>query len=97
MEAAAIQDRLTERLLQELEDSQFLHLRLMNRLEQRIRSRDELERYISILVAKLEQTKFRSDTLLTRIEGLLKQLERIERREAEEEDGRDGRVGTSVP
>jgi hypothetical protein len=43
----------------------------MNRIEARIKTRDELERYVEVLVAKLEDTDFRSETMLDRIDRML--------------------------
>ena len=54
----------------------------MNRLESRTRTREELERYISLLVAKLESTGYRSEMLIDRIDGIAGRLERLDRREA---------------
>ena len=52
----------------------------MNRIEGRIRTRDELERYLGLLVGKLEQTAFRSETMLDRIDRLVGVLDRRDKR-----------------
>jgi hypothetical protein len=80
MDATAVREQITEQLLQKLEESRFLHVGLMNRIEARLRTRDELERYIRILVAKLEETDFRSETMLDRIDRLLGLLQRFDDR-----------------
>lgn len=82
MDASLVREQITEVLLQNLEQSHFLHVPLMDRIEGRIRTRDELERYVGILVAKLEETKFRSETLLDRIDHLVGLLERLDQRPA---------------
>jgi hypothetical protein len=83
MDTSALHEEITEQLLRKVEESKFFHLPAMNRIERRIRTRDELERYIEVLVAKLEQTGFRSETVLDRIDGLVQQLERLDRKRAD--------------
>jgi hypothetical protein len=80
MDATVVREQITEQLLQKLEESRFLHVGLMNRIEGRLRTRDELERYIGVLVAKLEETDFRSETLTDRIDRLLALLQRFDTR-----------------
>jgi hypothetical protein len=53
---------------------------LVNRIEARLRTRDELERYVRVLVAKLEETDFRSETMLDRIDRQLDLLQRFDNR-----------------
>jgi hypothetical protein len=80
MDATVVREQITEQLLQRLEESRFLHVGLMNRIETRLRTRDELERYIQVLVAKLEETDFKSETMLDRIDRLLGLLQRFDDR-----------------
>jgi hypothetical protein len=80
MDATVVREQITEQLLQKLEESRFLHVGLMNRIEGRLRTRDELERYIGVLVGKLEETGFRSETLTDRIDRLLALLQRFDTR-----------------
>ena len=83
MNGTAVHEGITQRLLEELGESRWLHEQLMNRIEGRLKTRDELERYIKILVGKLEQTKFRSDALLDRIDRNVRLLERLDRSNGE--------------
>jgi hypothetical protein len=76
MDATAVREQITEQLLQKLEGSRFLHAGLMDRIESRLQTRDEVERYVKVLMAKLEETGYRSETMLDRIDRLLGQLER---------------------
>jgi hypothetical protein len=80
MDATVVREQITEQLLQKLEGSRFLHVGLMNRIEARLRTREELERYIGVLVAKLEETDFRSETMMDRIDRLLGLLQRFDTR-----------------
>jgi hypothetical protein len=79
MENAAVQQQITEQFLQRLEESKHLDYPLMNRLEGRIRTKDQLERYIAALVHKLEARQFRDEWLTNRVDQLLMLHERLER------------------
>ena len=79
MDTTVVRGQITEQLLKKLEGSRFLHVGLMDRIEGRLRTRDEFERYIEVLVAKLEETDFRSETMLDRIDRLLGLLERFDK------------------
>jgi hypothetical protein len=81
MDAALVEVQITEQLLQRLEELRFLHVPLMNRIEGRIQTKDQLERYIQVLVHKLEGTKFRDEWLIDRIDRLLQFHQRLERYE----------------
>ena len=54
MEAARVQDQLTEQLMQSLEASKYLSVPLMNRIEGRIRTKEQLANYTAVLLQKLE-------------------------------------------
>jgi hypothetical protein len=79
MDNALIQEQITEQLLQQLEQSKYFHYPLMNRLEGRIRTKEQLERYIAVLVHKLEAQEFRSEWLIDRLDQLLMLHQRFER------------------
>ena len=82
MDAAVVQDQLTEQLMQRLEESKYLHIPLMNRIEGRIRTKDQLEKYTAVLVHKLEARKFQDEWLANRVDRVLDLHERLERRES---------------
>lgn len=82
MAATDVREQVTEQLLDKLEQSRFLHVPLMNRIEARFRTRDELERYVEILAAKLEETDYRSDSLIDRLDQMADKLERLDQRDA---------------
>ena len=82
MDNVVVQEQITEQFLEVLEESKYLDYPLMNRIEERIRTKDQLERYISVLVHKLEARQFRDEFLTDRLDRLLtlhQQLERFER------------------
>jgi hypothetical protein len=82
MEATVVHEQITEHLLEKLEQSRWLNVQLMNRIEGRLKTRAELERYVTILVDRLEQTEFRSEALLDRIDRNVNLLERLDGRQA---------------
>jgi hypothetical protein len=76
MDAAVLQDQLTEQLVQRLDDSRFLHIPLMNRIEERIRTTEQLASYTVVLVHKLEERKFQDEWLIDRIDRMLELQQR---------------------
>jgi hypothetical protein len=82
MDAALVQDRLTEQLMQELDQSRFLHYPLMNRIEERIRTKEQLAQYAAALVHKLEERKFQDEWLIDRIDRIVDLQQRLERYES---------------
>jgi len=82
MEAARVQDQLTDRLMQRLEGSKFLHIPLMNRIEGRIRTKEQLANYTAVLVHELEARKFQDEWLIDRIDRVLDLQRRLERYES---------------
>jgi len=82
MDAIDVRELLTEQLMQKLEESKYLNVGLMNRIEGRIKSRDELVRYVELLVGKLEDTEFRSEGMIDRVDRMVGLLERLDKLEA---------------
>jgi hypothetical protein len=82
MDATVVQDQLTEQLMQRLDESKFLHIPLMNRIEGRIRSKEQLEKYTAVLVHKLEGRNFQDEWLIDRIDHVLDLQQRLARAES---------------
>jgi hypothetical protein len=82
MDAAVVQDQLTEQLMQRVEESKYLHVPLMNRIEGRIRTKEQLAMYTAVLVHKLEEREFRDEWLTDRIDRLLDLQRRLARYES---------------
>jgi len=76
MDASVIHEEITEQLVCKLEESRFVHVALMNRIERRIRTRDELERYATVLIHKLEDMDYKSENMIDRVDRVLNMLER---------------------
>jgi hypothetical protein len=88
MDAAVVQDQLTEQLLQRLDESKFLHVPLMNRIEGRIRTKEQLGKYTAVLVHKLEARQFKDEWLIDRVDRMLDLHQRLERYQASRDGGR---------
>jgi hypothetical protein len=88
MDAAVVQNQLTEQLTQQLEESKYLHIPLMNRIEGRIRTEEQLAKYTAVLVQKLEQREFRDEWLIDRIDRMLDLQQRLARYESSVDGGR---------
>jgi hypothetical protein len=95
MGAAELRERISSRLLSEIEDTKFPSTAMLNRVEGMIRDRETLEGYVGALIAKVEATRFPSTDLLNRIERLTARLEQAEQRErqsARDSYERDGHL-----
>ena len=79
MDAALVHSQITEELIRRLEESKYQDFPTMNRIEERIRTREELERYVQVLVHKLEDTKFRSAPVFERVDRAVSLLERFDK------------------
>jgi predicted transcriptional regulator len=93
MDAADLRKRLTQSLLDEINDVQFPSVTMMNRVESTLATQDDLADYIEVLVKKVEATRFPSISMLNRLDGLLDQLDQVEQRqqlEAAQSDGGGG-------
>jgi hypothetical protein len=81
MDRARLHESITEQFFQQLEQSKHLHYPLMKRLQGRIRTKDQLERYIEVLAHKLEGRQFRDEWLVDHLDQVLVLHERFERYE----------------
>ena len=82
MDADVVQNQLTEQLMQKVEESEFLHIPLMNRIEGRIRTKEQLAKYTAVLVRKLEERNFQDEWLFNRIDHMLDLQQRLARYES---------------
>ena len=91
MDADEMRKRLTQSLLDDINEVQFPSVTMMSRVEATLGERDDLADYIEVLVKKVEATRYPSISLLNRLDGLLDQLEQAERREELASAQTDGR------
>lgn len=73
--------QLADVLLPEVEEMEFASAAQLDRIERLISSRDELERYVAILIQKLEGKMYPDGKLLDRLEQLLSVLQRVQETE----------------
>ena len=92
MGTARVEDQLTQQLMQKLDESKYLHYRLMNRIEGRIRTKEQLANYTAVLVHKLEARKFDDEWLIDRIDRIMDLRRRLERYES----SGDGRSHSAI-
>jgi hypothetical protein len=82
MESARVQEQLTAQLMQKLDESKYLHVPLMDRIEGRLRTKDQLADYTAVLVHKLEARKFEDEWLIDRIDRVVDLHRRLEQYES---------------
>jgi hypothetical protein len=82
--AATLRKRLTQSLLDEIDDVQFPSVTMMNRVESALGTRDDLAQYAEVLIKKVEATRYPSISMLNRLDGLLDNLEMLEQREEQQ-------------
>lgn len=81
MDAADLRKRLTQNLLDDINEAQFPSITMMNRVESTLATEEDLADYIEVLVKKVEATRFPSISMLNRLDGLLDQLEQVEQQQ----------------
>jgi hypothetical protein len=75
MEAAALLQVLLEKMMSEIEDETFPSATMMDRVEAELRTRDQVEEYVKVLMAKITSTRYSSIPMVNRVEALLDTLE----------------------
>jgi hypothetical protein len=83
MDGVKLRSRIVDSLMEKVEDTRFPSSELLDRVENAIRTEDELSEYAEILVKKLENTRFPSKELFNRLERIAEQLP-VEQDEQEE-------------
>ena len=79
MDAATLRERVSRKLIEDIEDVQYPSVTMMDRVEA-ILSPDALGDYAEALLEKIEGTRFPSISMLNRLDGLIAQLEQAEAR-----------------
>jgi hypothetical protein len=80
MDSATLRQRITKKLLHEIEEVQFPSSAMLNRVEERLVTYDDVAGYANALAERVEATRFPSVDLMRRIDRLAERLERAERR-----------------
>jgi uncharacterized protein YfeS len=81
MDAAGLRKRLTQSLLDDINEVQFPSVTMMNRVESALGTEEDLADYVEVLVEKVEATRYPSISMLNRLDGLLDRLEQVEQQE----------------
>ena len=81
MDAAGMRKRLTQSLLEDINEVQFPSVTMMDRVESALTTQEDLADYIEVFVEKVEDTRYPSISMLNRLDGLLDRLEQVEHRE----------------
>jgi len=79
MNATTLRKRLNQNLIVDVNEMRFPSVTMMNRLEARLATADDLAAYAETLVRKVEATRYPSISMLNRVDGLLDRLEQLER------------------
>jgi hypothetical protein len=82
--STAEQHQLTEVLLSQIQESGFPSPAQLDRVEQLISRREELETYIAVLAQKVEGTSYAAAPMLDRIQRLIRVLQRFDEEEQSE-------------
>ena len=75
MDASALRQRLLEMQIEQIKDEIFPSVEMMNRVENSLQTREQLEEYAAILLAKVESTRFPTLAMRNRLEALADRLE----------------------
>jgi hypothetical protein len=79
--AAALRERITQKLIEHVDHSEYPSVTMLDRVEAALATPDDLADYAETLVKKVEATQHPSTEMLNRLERLAEQLERLERRQ----------------
>ena len=89
MNASALRERITHKLLKQIDESEYPSVTMLDRAEVALGTPDDLSDYAETLVKKVEATQFPSTEMLNRLDGLVGRLEQIERRQGLREQEQD--------
>ena len=81
MNSAELREQLTNTLLEDLQETQFPSVTMLDRVEEALETREQLADYAEILVEKVSDSPYPGIPLLDRVNGVLTRLEDMERRE----------------
>jgi hypothetical protein len=79
MDAATLRDRVTRKLIEDIEEVQYPSVTMMDRVEA-VLPTEALGDYAEALLDKIEGSRFPSISMLNRLDGLIGQLEQAEAR-----------------
>jgi len=77
MDAATLRERVTRKLIEDIEEVQYPSVTMMDRVEA-VLAPDDLDEYAEALLEKIEATRFPSISTLNRLDRLIGELEQVE-------------------
>ena len=75
MNGSALQQRMLDMLIERINEETYPSVTMMNRVEESLRTRAQLEQYGEVLLKKIGTTRFPSLSMLNRLDGLIYKLE----------------------
>jgi hypothetical protein len=81
LDASALRERITHRLIEHVEESEYPSVTMLDRVEAALATPDDVADYAETLVKKVEATEHPSTEMLNRLDRLVAQLEVMERQE----------------
>jgi translation elongation factor EF-G len=80
VDAAALREKITHRLLDEIEEAMYPSVTMLDRVEAVLATPDDVADYAETLVEKVEATRFPSTAMLNRLDRLVARLDELEQR-----------------
>lgn len=75
MSGPALRQRLLDSLIERVREENFPSVTMMNRIEESLRTREQIEEYGEVLLEKIEATRFPSISMLNRFDSLVAKLD----------------------
>jgi hypothetical protein len=81
MNSAELREQLTNSLLEDVQQTQFPSITMLDRVEESLETREQLADYAEVLVEKVADSPYPGIPMLDRVNGVLMRLEQMERQE----------------
>ena len=81
MNSAELREQLTNSLLEDVQETQFPSITMLDRVEEALETREQLADYAEVLVEKVADSPYPGIPMLDRVNGVLMRLEQMERQE----------------
>lgn len=74
MDGSALRQRLLEMQIEQVKEETFPSVAMMNRIEESLETREQLEEYGEVLLEKVESTQFPSLAMMNRVYAVADRL-----------------------
>lgn len=92
MNASTLRRRITKTLLNQVDDVMYPSVTMLDRVEARLSTPEDVAAYAETLVAKVEGTTHPSTQMLNRLDGLVDRLEQLEQQQKRQQAADDDRA-----